>query len=1087
VAITVTQNGKTFRIPEKGDTDWGTDFTRWVQETNASIVSGGGGGGGGVVTPGINVQDYGATGDGSTDDTLKIRDAMAALALLGTTGGVLYFPAGTYKVTSTLQFGVSAPQANITLMGEGTSSKIVQSGNFSSTPLVELRDCDFWAVDSLWLDGSAASGTNDLLLVDGSSNGALSSTKLTGARRYGVQLAQVNGASVPVNNTTWDNVYASNTTGNIYYAPAGAILQSDDGLDMLAGAAPFSLKRFGAKGDGTDESAYFAKAEAAAYAAGGQVYVPPGTFTVINLSTRVGVVGPGTLKLKSQSNSNPATALYPLLRIIADSVTLSGVTFDGNMANQRILLQDSDAGRKKAALVALSTCNDIRVQGCHFKNFRHDAIANYSTGAENSTDCNVNGLVVTGCTFRNGISGAIEFFGVPPAPGTTTMTSGGLVVAGNHFENIGGVDPLSPTYTQVSGADDPHTYGDVITGGWLKSAVVTGNVFQTNKRASVKLGVVVDLVIDANAFRETFWNAVQVAAACPGATWRGSTFYAAGSTIVWNSHIYTTSAGGTTHANDVSVPPSHTSGTVTDGAVLWTYMGEGAVDYEGAISISNNVFTDCAPGSSADPNIGGAIDINGSALEIWWKSGACRIVGNTITRSPASGSFGAHDAIVVAGAAHYRTYDISGNVIRHFSRHGIAFECFDVPYKETVRICNNLVDCTNSTTTAGCVYVFSATSMTSANRLLQLDVSSNTCAGANHGIWIQYDPARNLVIADNKIRTSAQEAVYWLETSTPLSCFVDGNVVTEFTNAQFMTLNAANVRVGRRNQCSTSGSYVKVAGPSPTGFGFSNNAPLGWFLQGDVWQRSDTTVGNNAAWTCTSAGFSTPTKWVPGASYSANGVVYCHNGGNAYTATIAGAPVTGGTTPPTHGAGSVTDGVVTWAFLGVHAGMAPTSQVGPAADIGDALPVGVSAPYALGSQIKLTVDYKAFTTAATTQNLTLFALPAKTRVCKAVVEVTTGFAGVASLTVSLGTNATTYNNLILAFDPSSTAQKGLLDADMGTALTRAAAIQGGYLPSWSGTTNLNLQLIGAANLGTGTVTNLTAGSINVYLTVEKYA
>lgn len=61
----------------------------------------------------FNVKDYGAVGDGSTDDTSAIDDAIAALNTA--TRGVLYFPAGTYKTTAAL----TTITASCTVMGDG--------------------------------------------------------------------------------------------------------------------------------------------------------------------------------------------------------------------------------------------------------------------------------------------------------------------------------------------------------------------------------------------------------------------------------------------------------------------------------------------------------------------------------------------------------------------------------------------------------------------------------------------------------------------------------------------------------------------------------------------------------------------------------------------------------------------------------------------------------------------------------------------------------------------------------------------------------------------------------------------------------
>lgn len=50
-------------------------------------------------------------------------------------------------------------------------------------------------------------------------------------------------------------------------------------------------------------------------------------------------------------------------------------------------------------------------------------------------------------------------------------------------------------------------------------------------------------------------------------TWTASTLYAANTYTFYNGNYYSTTAGGTTGAT----PPTHTSGSVSDGGVTWTY------------------------------------------------------------------------------------------------------------------------------------------------------------------------------------------------------------------------------------------------------------------------------------------------------------------------------------------------------------------------------------------------------------------------------------------------------------------------------------------------------------------------------------
>ena len=71
----------------------------------------------------LNVKSYGAVGDGSTDDTSAINSAIAAANNTAVSGGqTVYFPAGTYKVTSAL---TTVTREGVTLRGDGPRATVI--------------------------------------------------------------------------------------------------------------------------------------------------------------------------------------------------------------------------------------------------------------------------------------------------------------------------------------------------------------------------------------------------------------------------------------------------------------------------------------------------------------------------------------------------------------------------------------------------------------------------------------------------------------------------------------------------------------------------------------------------------------------------------------------------------------------------------------------------------------------------------------------------------------------------------------------------------------------------------------------------
>lgn len=122
----------------------------------------------GFVTP----QDYGATGNGATDDTAAVQAAITAVQNAG--GGTLFFPEGSYLCTPSLSTGValtmtgvSAGYQNVTLRGANNqAATIVKNGNGvllqmsgpSSSPSTGSTHCRYCVVQDLGFNGNAYTG-----------------------------------------------------------------------------------------------------------------------------------------------------------------------------------------------------------------------------------------------------------------------------------------------------------------------------------------------------------------------------------------------------------------------------------------------------------------------------------------------------------------------------------------------------------------------------------------------------------------------------------------------------------------------------------------------------------------------------------------------------------------------------------------------------------------------------------------------------------------------------------------------------------------------------------------------------------------
>jgi hypothetical protein len=142
----------------------------------------------------VSVKDYGAVGDGTTDDTAAIVAAIAA-------SSVVYFPYGTYKVTSSI--AITTP---VTLFSDGTGYTYFGDAGTGQTGATILCGSVTGYVFTFNLPGQVAKG----LQIKGLSfDGTFNSLPSTTCNGLVVNLA-VATASSPVTSLILDNCQASN-------------------------------------------------------------------------------------------------------------------------------------------------------------------------------------------------------------------------------------------------------------------------------------------------------------------------------------------------------------------------------------------------------------------------------------------------------------------------------------------------------------------------------------------------------------------------------------------------------------------------------------------------------------------------------------------------------------------------------------------------------------------------------------------------------------------------------------------------------------------------------------------------------------
>ena len=153
----------------------------------------------------VSVKDFGATGDGTTDDRAAIVSAIAHVESLG--GGTVFFPVGSYNIGST---GITVTSQGITLLGEGmggqtsgkNGSRIIYTGSGAGVQLT-TDSGNAWGVNLLNMhidcNSSGAIGLkvgNDDGTVSVSWWGIIENVFITGATDAGFEAIGMQGGQV---------------------------------------------------------------------------------------------------------------------------------------------------------------------------------------------------------------------------------------------------------------------------------------------------------------------------------------------------------------------------------------------------------------------------------------------------------------------------------------------------------------------------------------------------------------------------------------------------------------------------------------------------------------------------------------------------------------------------------------------------------------------------------------------------------------------------------------------------------------------------------------------------------------------------
>lgn len=165
-------------------------------------------GDGNVVVPGrlldwggavYNVKAFGAKGDGVTDDTVAIQAAVDAAKI---TGGTVYFPSGTYIISSRISAGAASANGNVKIKGSEWHKTIISQSN-AAEPCLDISRDGVGRMNRMWIEDISFSAGTYGIYGPGNPYTFIKNVRATGSTVWGIYL-----------NDCWGSVLEDITTRN---------------------------------------------------------------------------------------------------------------------------------------------------------------------------------------------------------------------------------------------------------------------------------------------------------------------------------------------------------------------------------------------------------------------------------------------------------------------------------------------------------------------------------------------------------------------------------------------------------------------------------------------------------------------------------------------------------------------------------------------------------------------------------------------------------------------------------------------------------------------------------------------------------